>query len=293
MGGYGWGEVCDADLSETVHAALDSGITVFDTADVYGLGHSEEILGKALGKQRRQTVIATKFGVRYVGGKSVYDNSPAHIEKAVTGSLKRLGTDYIDLYQVHYRDKSTPMEVLVGKLCELRDRGLVRYFGLSNIYAGDITELIPFKNEFVSFQNEYSLVARKNESAIQGISGLLELTPMTWGSLGQGILSGKYTKDTVFSSDDRRSRDVYVNFHGERFSRNLRIVEAVREVAGACDKPVPATAIRFILDYLARSVVLVGIKNKTQLRGNLESVDWQLSPEELSNLLTVSADERE
>jgi aryl-alcohol dehydrogenase-like predicted oxidoreductase len=287
MGGYNWGQVCDTDSVETIHFAIDEGITIFDTADIYGLGHSEEVLGKTLGDRRKEIVIATKFGVRYSNGKSVYDNSPEYIEKAIIGSLKRLRTDYIDLYQIHYRDE-TSMEIVVNKLLELRKRGLIRFIGLSNIYSGDIEELIPFKNEFVSFQNEYSLATRKNEATIQEINTVLEFTSMTWGSLGQGILTGKYTKDTVFDANDRRSKDIYVNFHGEKLLKNLKIVEVLKEIALDHSKSIPATAIRFILDYLKNSVVLVGIKNLKQLHSNLEAVDWKLSSEDIKQLLIIS-----
>lgn len=288
MGGYNWGQVDDVDLLETIHFAVENGITMFDTADTYGLGHSEEVLGKALGKERKDIVIATKFGVRYSNGHSYYDNSSEYIEDAIVGSLKRLKTDYIDLYQIHYRDYVTPIEVVVEKLSELRQRGLVRYFGLSNIFQKDISELIPFKHEFVSFQNEYSLATRKNEEIIREVSETLELTPMTWGSLGQGILSGKYNKDVIFGTDDRRSKDIYVNFHGDKLMKNLEIVEMLSSIACNYNKSIPATAIRFILDHIKDSIVLVGVKNKRQLKSNLEALDWKLFLSDIKQLLNIS-----
>ena len=288
MGGYNWGQVYDDDLLEAVRFAVNNGITMFDTADTYGLGHSEEILGKALGEKRKDVVIATKFGVRYLNGQSFYDNSSGYIEEAVVGSLIRLKTDYIDLYQIHYRDSKTPIEVVVEKLLELRQRGLIRFFGLSNIYHEDITELLPYKNEFVSFQNEYSLATRKNERIIQEIAKTLELTPITWGSLGQGILSGKYNKDAAFGTDDRRSRDVYVNFHGDKILKNLEIVAVLRSIASTYDKPIPAAAIRFILDYMKQSIVLVGVKNSKQLESNMEALNWELSLGDINQLLNIS-----
>ncbi len=119
MGGYGWGNVQEQELIDAVHAAVDAGISIFDTADTYGLGQSEITLGKALGEKRKQVVIADKFGVRVENGRTFYDNSPEYIEQALDASLGRLGTDYIDLYQVHYRDGVTPLDVVIGKLEEL------------------------------------------------------------------------------------------------------------------------------------------------------------------------------
>lgn len=289
MGGYGWGKVQEEELVSAVHTALDEGITFFDTADTYGLGQSERTLGKALGQRRKDVVVATKFGVRVGGGKTVYDNSPAWIREAVEGSLKRLGTDYIDLYQVHYRDGVTPIADVVETLEELKRRGCIRAYGLSNIHSADIPELLPYQGKFVSFQNEYSLACRKNEEDMFRIFQTLGMNPLTWGSLGQGILTGKYTKDNVsFGSDDRRSREIYVNFHGEKLLKNLEIVEEMKQIAARHGKSVSAVAIRFILDRLPESVVLCGAKRPSQILGNVEGVDWHLEQEELELLEAIS-----
>ncbi len=289
MGGYGWGAVQENELIDAVHTALDQGITFFDTADTYGLGQSEITLGKALGARRKDVAISTKFGVRAGQGATTYDNSPAYIREALTASLKRLGTDYIDLYQVHYRDGKTPMEDVVETLDQLKDEGYIRYYGLSNIHEADMDEVRPYVGKFVSFQDEYSLACRKNEADMQKISGELQMNPLTWGSLGQGILTGKYTKENaVFGSDDRRSRDVYVNFHGDKLLKNLEIVEVMRGIAEAYHKPVSAVAIRFILDHLPESVVLCGAKRPSQILGNIEGADWALDAESLNRLDMIS-----
>ena len=238
MGGYGWGNVQESELIRAVHVALEQGITFFDTADTYGLGQSEITLGKALGQHRREVAIASKFGVRVGGGKTVYDNSPQWIRDALEGSLRRLNTDYIDLYQVHYRDGVTPIEAVVDTLDELKRKGYIRYYGLSNIHQEDIPELLPYVGKFISFQDEYSLACRKNEADLFAAAKKLEMNPMTWGSLGQGILTGKYTKDNVnFGSDDRRSREIYVNFHGKQLEKNLEIVEVMKMAAAKYEKP--------------------------------------------------------
>lgn len=282
MGGYGWGAVQEDELIEAVHTALEQGVNFFDTADTYGLGQSEKTLGKALGIRRKDVVIATKFGVRIGGGKTFYDNSPEWIEKACEASLRRLGTDYIDLYQVHYRDDVTPISAVVEALDRLKKKGYIRYYGLSNIHNEDIAELMPYVGKFVSFQDEYSLACRKNETDMFNISDKIRVNPLTWGSLGQGILTGKYTKDNVnFKSDDRRSRDIYVNFHGDKLMKNLEIVEVMKQIAAKYDKPVSAVAIRFILDYLPESAVLCGAKRPDQVLGNVEGADWKLDADDL------------
>lgn len=288
MGGYGWGQVDERELIVAVRAALDRGVNFFDTADTYGLGQSERTLGKALGARRPEAVIATKFGVRIENGKTFYDNSPQWIRRACEESLKRLDTEYIDLYQVHYRDKETPMAAVVETLEQLRAEGKIRYFGLSNQYRGDLQELLPWKGTFSSFQNQYSLACRDYETDILELSGKLDMTPMTWGSLGQGILTGKYDENVRFGSDDRRSRKVYVNFYGEKLKKNLTIVERLRQVAQSHGVPVSAAAVRFILDHIPGSVVLCGAKRPEQILETMEALTFSLEPEALRRLEEVS-----
>lgn len=291
MGGYGWGDVREKELIDAVHTALDNGITIFDTADTYGLGQSEKILGKALGNKRKDVVIADKFGVRAGNGPTFYDNSPAYIRKALETSLENLATDYIDLYQVHYRDEATPFSVVIETLEELKKEGKIRYYGLSNIHEADYDEIKPFIGDIVSVQDEYSLACRKNEKNLMTLSTEFQITPFTWGSLGQGILTGKYDKSVAFGSNDRRSREIYVNFHGEKLLKNLNIVDAMRSIAERHGKPVSAVAIRFILDWLEGSVVLVGAKRQSQMFENIKGLDWKLEEEELHELDDVSKDE--
>lgn len=291
MGGYGWGTVQETELIDAVQAALDNGVNFFDTADTYGLGQSEITLGKALGDRRKDAIIATKFGVRAGNGKTFYDNSPEYIEQALDASLKRLDTDYIDLYQVHYRDGVTPISAVAETLERMKEAGKIRYYGLSNISMKDYEEIAPYKGKFVSFQDEYSLACRKNESDMLALSDELSMTPLTWGSLGQGVLTGKYDKTNVnFDSSDRRSRDIYVNFHGEKLLKNLEIVEAMRPIAEAHNKSVAAVAIRFILDHIPDSVVLCGAKRPAQIISNVEGSDWKLTDEEIRVLDEVSRD---
>lgn len=289
MGGYGWGSVQESELLDAIHAALDAGVNFFDTADTYGLGQSERTLAKGLGSRRRDVVIESKFGVRVGGGKTVYDNSPEYIQQALEESLRRLNTDYIDVYLVHYRDGKTPIADVVGKLEELKAAGKLRYYGLSNIHGDGLEELLPYAGRFACCQDELSLACRKNEDDLRAVQSRLRATPMTWGSLGQGILTGKYNRENIcFGADDRRSREIYVNFHGEKLEQNLRIVEALKKIAANREKSVAACAIRWILDTLPESVVIAGVKRPAQLSANVEAMGWTLNEEERQELNEVS-----
>ena len=289
MGGYGWGSVQESELLDAIHAALDAGVNFFDTADTYGLGQSERTLAKGLESRRRDVVIESKFGVRVGGGKTVYDNSPEYIQQALEESLRRLNTDYIDVYLIHYRDGKTPIADVVGKLEELKAAGKLRYYGLSNIHGDGLEELLPYAGRFACCQDELSLACRKNEDDLRAVQSRLRATPMTWGSLGQGILTGKYNRENVcFGADDRRSREIYVNFHGEKLEQNLRIVEALKKIAANREKSVAACAIRWILDTLPESVVIAGVKRPAQLSANVEAMGWTLNEEELRELNEVS-----
>lgn len=288
MGGYGWGDTQEQDFIDAIHCALENGVNFFDTADTYGLGQSEITLAKGLGDKRKDVIIKSKFGVRKIDGKTVYDNSPEYIEKALEATLERLNTNYIDIYTIHYRDDKTPLKTVVEKLVELRDKGKIRYFGLSNIKEKDLEELKEFKGLFVNCQDEFSLAFRKNEADLKNVEIAVDVTPMTWGSLGQGILTGKYDKNTVFDSNDRRSREIYVNFHGKKLEQNLEIVEYLKEVSKRHNKSIAACAIRFILDYYPEFVVLAGVKRPDQLLSNIEAMGWHLDKDELEKLNNMS-----
>ena len=284
MGGYGWGYVSENAVIATVHRAIDGGINFFDTADTYGLGQSERTLAKALVGRRENVIIATKFGVRTGDGKTIYDNSPEYIEKALNDSLKRLSTDYIDLYQIHYRDKTTPLDAVVEVLERFKEQGKIRCYGLSNIHGEDFKEVEPFIGSFASCQNEYSLVTRDNENDLLVNCNDLQLTPMTWGSLGQGVLTGKYNINSGFGVNDRRSREVYTNFHGDKLRKNIELVEKMKPLAEKLGVSLAALAVRFILDNIPDSVALVGAKNPGQIEGTLTAMDFRLSNDELEFL---------
>lgn len=289
MGGYGWGETHKNDFITAIRYALDVGMNFFDTADAYGLGESEKVLGEAIRGRRKEAIIATKFGVRRnQKGETFYDNSPEWIKEALENSLSRLETDYVDLYYVHYLDRKTPLPLVVKTLEELKAEGKIRHYGLSNIKRSDLEEIKQSGGKFVSVQDEYSLATLDNEDDLLFLQKELDVTPMTWGSLGQGILTGKITKDTVFGADDRRSRDIYTNFHGAKLIHNLEIVEQLKNLAAKYEKPVSSIAIRFTLDHLKGSIALVGVKNVNQLKENLAAFGFELDKKDLDHLVEIS-----
>lgn len=285
MGGHGWGETQEQDLVDAVHAALDNGVNFFDTADIYGLGESERVLGKALESRRDEAFIATKFGVRMAGGgRTYYDNSPGWLREALSASLRRLDTDHIDLYQVHYRDGKTPPAAIIESLEKERDAGRIRYYGLTNIDPG-AWDMSAAPDGMMSFSYEYSLANREHEREIERIQDVYDLVFLSWGSLGQGILTGKYGRNSVFSDDDRRRRGEYRNFHGAGLEKNIRIVNKVRklerEYGGRSSTQI---AIRWILDRLPGSIALTGIKTPLQLRENAGALGWTMAREHMIEL---------
>ena len=288
MGGYGWGITQEQDFVDAINTAIDCGINFFDTADTYGLGQSELTLAKGLGNKRDKVIIESKFGVKAGHGQTIYDNSPTYIREALEATLKRLNTTWVDVYTIHYRDSVTPIADVVDTLLSLKQEGKVRYFGLSNVKTDELPELSNYKHLFVNTQEEFSLACRRNDTALIATATELDVTPMTWGSLGQGILTGKYDRNCKFETNDRRSREIYVNFHGEKLEHNLKIVDGLKQVAQNHQKTVAASAIRFILDYINGSVVLAGAKNSKQIIANAEALDWQLTEEEVLKLNELS-----
>ena len=287
-GEYGWGNVDHQQIEGAIRHAFELGVNFFDTADTYGLGRSEINMGEVLHDVRSRVVLATKFGVRVENGRTFYDNSPEYIEKALDASLKRLRTDYIDLYQIHYLDGTTPAEAVMETLIRAKEAGKIRAIGLSNVTEEQASACALFKEDIASFQNHYSLAHRNEEAAMCSISESLDLAALTWGSLGQGILTGKYGADVHFESNDRRSRTIYDNFYGDKLQKNLRIVDVMRPIAEAHGVTISAVAVRWILDHLPHSVVIAGMKSPAQAEGNALALTFRLTEGEIAALDEVS-----
>ncbi len=265
--------------------AVERGVTLFDTADCYGAGVSEKLLGATLGKKRKEVVVATKFGVRIDrDGKTFFDNSRKWLDEALEASLRRLRTEYIDLYQVHYWDRKTPLDEVFEHLTEKRQAGKIRWYGITNL---DLLErgIRTAPEGLASCSFEYSLVRRHHERQILSMTSDWGIGFLSWGSLGQGILSGKYGGAPQLEESDRRNRPDYVNFHGNKLQQNLKLIKAMRQRLGLYPNMTLAQmAIRWVLEYLKSSAVLVGIKTCEQLEEIVRASDASLRPEDVAFL---------
>ncbi len=286
LGGYEWGDVNIKSLELAIEYAVENGVKVFDTADCYGKGLSETRLGTILAGRRDQVTIATKFGVRFSNtGQVFYDNSSEWMSLALEASLKRLRTDYIDFFQMHYWDGRTNLNEVVNQLEWFVKEGKIRAYGFTNV-ADLPTELVG-NSRFQTMSLEYSLANRSNESIAREFSER-GFSFLSYGSLGQGILSGKYGRLSKFSSKDRRSRVEYKNFHGEKFEANLRIVDTINQWSELLNISVPLIALKWIRQSIPNSVPLVGIKNIEQVKGVLDLDDSKLPDEALAELSAIS-----
>jgi aryl-alcohol dehydrogenase-like predicted oxidoreductase len=291
MGRHGWGEVGREDLIAAVLGAVDRGISFFDTADVYGLGESERTLGEALRGIDDAPVVATKFGVRVENGHTRIDNSRHWLSEALEGSLRRLRIEAIDLYQLHYWDEQRPMADIIDDLQRLVGEGKIRSFGVTNVDLAQHGIFGPVDG-LASHSHEYSLAQRRNEVEIRRTHQLIGLAFLAWGSLGQGILSGRYDRSTRLAQGDRRLRPEYVNFHGARRERNLAIVDELRRIAERYPgRTIPQLAIRWILDVVPNSVALVGVKRLEQVHQNAGALGWSLDQEDVDALTAIATTE--
>ncbi|MDA1141112.1 MAG: aldo/keto reductase [Planctomycetota bacterium] len=274
-GGHGWGEVSDEDSVSTIQLAFDEGINFFDTADVYGLGHSETLLAQALGENRHDVVIASKGGLAWdESGKTQKDCSPGHLKRALEGSLRRMKLESIPLYYVHWPDGNTPISATMTALAGFRDAGLIQYIGVSNFSQDQLEEALQI-TYVDAIQIQMSILDRTKALGILPVCQRAGTGLVTWGSLADGLLTGKFTADSTFPGNDHRSRSS--NFQPPLFLDNLRKVEIIREVAARNGVSVAQVSLRWLLETEDVSTVLFGAKNPNQLKDNLGSVGWTLS----------------
>ena len=286
LGGHGWGKVSERQIVKAVHKAIDSGVTFFDTAPIYGLGCSEEVLGKALGAARKNVIIATKVGL--VWKKSEHfekftDSSSANIEREVDTSLKRLGADYIDLYQIHWPNPSTPIEDTLFAMKKLKRAGKIRCIGCCNFSLALLRKAVKY-DEIRTIQIPYNLIDRAFENDLLPFCRNNNIKVLAYSPLARGFLSGKYDGDTVFSPEDNRSRSEEKYFRGEELPKNLRVLEKLKLVALKLNKTPSQIAIRWILENRDLTAVIFGAKNALQVEENIVSSDFILPREDMEFL---------
>jgi aryl-alcohol dehydrogenase-like predicted oxidoreductase len=286
LGGHGWGDFDREQAINAVRQSVDSGINFFDTADIYGLGNSEELLSYALGETRHRLVIASKFGVRFdKTTKQTYkDISPKYVRKALEASLKRLRLEMIPLYYVHWSDGKTPIQETVAELEKCRQEGKIGGIGLSNFTANEITEALSVAN-IDAVQVQFSLVEQKDARELFSVVEKYDITLITWGSLAQGLLTGKYNEHTSFNNNDRRSRNTYTNFHGEKLLQNMKIIHELQNIAMETNRTSSQLAIRWLLDTPPVSSVLFGAKTVQQVTENCKAEGWKMSQNYYDKLL--------
>lgn len=285
IGGHGYGKVNDRDSIKAIQKALEMGINFFDTADVYGFGHSEEILSKALGSNRDKVVIATKFGVSWdKSGRTYKDCSPKRITEAIEDSLNRLKIECIPLYQIHHYDGRTPIHETMEALKKCQKEGKIRYIGCSNFSPKLVRDA--FKtNRIESNQLQYSIIQRGLEADIIECSSKLKMGVITYGVLARGLFSGKYNLKTEFADNDTRIKDE--NFHGEKLKANLKKVEKLVEISRRYKKTPVQVAIRWTLNNQHITSVLTGVRDQQQIKENIDAISLKLNTEDQATLAMI------
>jgi len=282
IGGHGYGIVDDRESIEAIQQALSSGINFFDTADVYGFGHSEEVLSKGLGARRHDVVIATKCGVCWdAAGKTYRDSSARRVVEALDGSLRRLRVDCIPLYQLHEHDGVTPLEETMEALCRCREAGKIRFIGCTNLVAAQVASMNAI-DRLSSVQLLFSMVDRAHEPLLQACHEAEGMSTIVYGALVRGLLSGKYDRQSTFGRNDTRPTDA--DFQGLRLERNLELVSDVASVALQYDKSPAQVALRWVLDLPFISSVIVGMKTRDQVLSNVGAMGWSLPGEDWQRL---------
>lgn len=287
IGGWMWGGSDEREAVRAIQAAVEQGINLIDTAPVYGFGRSEEIVGKALsGGLRERAVIATKVALNWKNGKPYRDASAGRINREIEDSLRRLQTDYIDLYQVHWPDPLTPIEETASSLEALRKQGKVLAIGVSNFSPAQM-DAFRAAAPLVSVQPPYNLFERAIDKDVLPYSEKNGLVTLCYGALCRGLLSGRITAETTFTGDDLRKIDP--KFQETRRSQYLAAVSELNAYARKhYGKNVLALAVRWVLDR-GRTVALWGVRREEQLKGMQEVFGWKLLTDDMMQIDAIVA----
>jgi aryl-alcohol dehydrogenase-like predicted oxidoreductase len=296
FGGIGYwtivGQVGQSDADVLVGMALDGGINFFDTADVYSQGRAEEIFGKAIGSRRKEIILATKVRGRMGKGPNDVGLSRHHVLEGCDASLKRLGTDYIDLYQVHSFDPYTRLDETLRALDDLVRWGKVRYIGCSNYTGWQLMKALSISeregwSKFVTLQAFYSLMARDLENELVPLCLDQGLGILPWSPLVGGFLTGKYRRGKPRPQGARRTNPEgqFLQFDEEK---GFDLVEELDQIAKTHNATVAQGALNYLLRKPGVTSVIIGAKTKEQLADNLKITDWEMSPEEVLRLEKIS-----
>ena len=290
-----WGGSDVAEATRLVDICLEAGLTMFDSANTYSDGMAEEILGRAIKGRRDQVLISTKGTFRFGPGPNDVGSSRFYLIRAVEASLRRLGTDYIDLYQLHAFDALTPMEEVLGTLDDLVRAGKIRYIGCSNFSGWHLMKSLALSEKYglaryVAHQAYYSLIGRDYEWELMPLALDQKVGTVVWSPLGWGRLTGKLRRGQPLPETSRlQSKLVYDK--GPPVSEELlyRVVDAIDQVAAETGKTVPQIALNWLLQRPSIATVVVGARNEQQLRQNLGALGWNLTAAQIARLDAASA----
>lgn len=279
-----YGPADDAESVATIQAALDAGITLLDSGDYYGMGHNEMLIRDALrGRAREQAVISIKFGaMRGMKGEWVgIDTRPPAMKNFLGYTLRRLGTDYVDIYRPGRLDPAVPIEDTIGAMADMIKAGYIRHIGLSEV-GPEVLRRAHAVHPISDLQIEYSLVSRGIESRILPVARELGVGVTAYGVLSRGLLSGHWSKDSASAANDYRK--LLPRFSGENLDRNLALVEALRAVAGAMNASVAQVAMAWVLSRGEDIVPLIGARRRDRLKEALGALALTLTSDDLARI---------
>ncbi|RYG22265.1 aldo/keto reductase [bacterium] len=289
-----WGSSDVDEARRIIDVALEAGMNMFDSADVYSGGAAEEILGQAIKGRRDEVLISTKATFTFGSGPNDVGSSRYHLTRAVEGSLKRLGTDHIDLFQLHGYDAMTPVEEVTGTLDDLVRAGKIRYLGVSNFSGWHLMKALAHQKQFnlsryVAHQAYYSLVGRDYEWELMPLGLDQGVGAVVWSPLGWGRLTGKIRRGQPLPENSRiqseRARAGGPQVEDEYL---FKVVDALDEVAAETGKTIPQIALNWLLQRPTVSTVIVGARNEEQLRQNVGAIGWNLTPQQVAKLDAAS-----
>jgi aryl-alcohol dehydrogenase-like predicted oxidoreductase len=287
MGGVGWGPVDDRESIAAVQRARDLGVNFFDTADAYGFGHSEEVLAKALGKDRSGLVVATKGGLAWDDrGRIRHNCRPEYLQQALEASLRRLKVDCIDLYQIHWPDPEVPVEDTIGWAFDQVAAGKIQAVGVSNYNVEQLQRALAV-GPIASLQPPYSLIDRRIEKEILPFCREVGLGVVCYSPLEMGILTGKFGPDTKFTG----WRATNAKFQGQRYLANLRVVERMKPIAAKRGITVGQLALAWVVAQEGVTSAIVGAKRPSQVDENVGAAGVELSPEDQAELDRIVEEE--
>lgn len=288
-----WGATGDvAEAQRMVGICLDAGVNLFDTADVYSNGRSEEVLGKALAGKRDQVLISTKTTFRFADGPNEVGSSRYHVRRQLEGSLKRLGTDHVDIYHLHGFDALTPIEEVQDTLNTLVREGKVRYIAASNFSGWHLMKSLAVADRygwtrFVAHQVYYSLIGREYEWELMPLGLDQKVGALVWSPLGWGRLTGKLRRGKPWPEVSRLHKTAEMGPPvGEECL--YKVVDALDTVAAETGKTVPQVALNWLLQRPTVSSIIMGARNEEQLRQNLGAAGWNLTDDQVAKLDTAS-----